>query len=148
MKFIEIMRSDEYKEILTTSFDMGDQLIFTDSFPPDYIDILRTLVGEETIYDNAFTSIKIAENAEFCFIFEDRHIGVFQDKYIISFDKGPASFDFIGDNISNWIDHFGPSSFDENEAFKIKCYQHFNTPISVFDPYSIEIEKEIYSLFK
>jgi hypothetical protein len=148
MKLIDIMRSNEYKKILTTSFDMGDQITFTDYFPPDYFEILRTLVDTDTIYDNAFTSIKIAQNAEFCFVLEDKYIGVFQNKYIISFNKGPAGFDFIGDNISNWIDHFWHSSVDDNVDFKLKCYQQFNTPITKYDEWDTSYVPLIEALFK
>lgn len=147
MKIIDIMRSEKYKNILIDFF--SDSIVFDDEFPNSYFDILKDLKIEETLDDDAFKAIKIAQHTEFCFVLDDRQVGIFQNQYIVAFNAGVAAFDFIGDTISNWIDYFGSSSdTSESDAFKLLCHQKFNTPITIYDKWDDSYIPLIEELFK
>jgi len=132
MKIYEIMNSIQYKKLLIDFFK--NDIVLINKFPDDYFDILKDLCQSEDINDESFKAIKIAEHTSFCFTLDDRQVGVFCDQYIVAFNAGISGFDFIGDNISNWLDYFG-SDIDtsESDAFKLLCCQKFKTPITTYD---------------
>lgn len=142
-----MMTSPEYKELLIYLF--GDDIVFIDDFTDGYLKILHELTQEETFEDDACKAIKIANNTKFCFVLDDREVGIFQDKYIVAFNAGVAGFDFIGDTLSNWIDYFGPNSNNsEGDSFKLLCHQKFNTPITMYDRWDNSCERIIKDLFE
>lgn len=147
MKIYEIMRSKQYKKILINFFQ--DDIKFINKFPSNYFDSLKDLCESNDLEDNAFKAIKIAQHTEFCFVLDDREVGVFCNKYIVAFNAGVAGFDFIGDNISNWLDYFGSESdTSESDSFKLLCHQEFNTPIIKYDRWDTSHFKLIESILK
>lgn len=147
MKPLKMMRSPEYKELLIYFF--GEDIVLIEEFPEDYLEMLNNLSQEKTIEDDAFIAIKIANNTKFCFVLDDRQVGIFHDQYIVAFNAGVAGFDFIGDSISNWIDYFGPSSNNsESDSFKLLCHKKFNTPITMYDRWDNSHESLIKNLFE
>lgn len=147
MKILQAMKSSEYKELLVYFF--GEDIVLIDNFPEYYLEELKKLSQSESLEDDAFKAIKIAQHTEFCFVLDDRQVGIFQNQYIVAFNAGVASFDFIGDTISNWIDYFGSSSdTSEADAFKLLCHQKFNTPITTYDKWDDSYIPLIEELFK
>jgi len=134
MRTIDIMRSELYKNLLLQSFDFGEKIIFNNIFPDDVLNDIQSLIASETIEDYAFKTLKIYDYVEFCIIFDDRYIGVFNNKYIICFDEHTLDFEFIGDTVSNWIEHFAKHSYEkEINNFKLKCHEQFNIPVTDYD---------------
>lgn len=149
LTIVDILKSDEYKKLLIQSFEYGKIIKFGDFFSKKNIKPLEKMIKSQDVNDRAYRIIKIYENVEFCMNINDKFIGVFNNKYIVLFDEGNLDFEFIGDTVSNWVQFAGSEIYKkEIKSFQLLCYQQFNTPITVFDPYNNDIEKEIYSLFK
>jgi len=146
---VDILKSDEYKKLLIKSFDYGNIIKFGNFFSKKNIKLLEKMIKSQNVNDRAYRIIKIYEYVEFCMNINNKFIGVFNNKYIVLFDEGNLDFEFIGDTVSNWVQFAGSEIYKkEIESFQLLCYQKFHTPITVFDPYNHDIEKEIYSLFK
>lgn len=145
---IDILKTKEYKELLTKSFDYGQFIKFGNFFLEKNLKLIKKKIKSKDHNDAAYNTIKIYENVEFCMSIDDKCIGVLNNKYIVLFDDGYLDFEFIGDTVSNWVRFEGSETYrTEIDAFQILCNQKFNTPITIFDPLNPNIEKEIKSLY-
>lgn len=145
MKIYETINSIQYKELLIDFFQ--NDIVLINKFSDDYLGELNDLCKSEDIYDELFKAIRIAEHTRFCFILDERQVGVFCDQYIVAFNAGISGFDFIGDNVSNWLDYFGSATdTSESDAFKLLCYQNFKTPITTYDRWDTSHLKLVESI--
>lgn len=135
-----IIKSNKYKETLSYCLKINENNLKL----PDYTDINQTLFklisydeNGSVIFDDRSLNYGILLKTEFIFYLDDLYIGVFDNKYFVSFNESDLSFDFIGDNESNWLEEAFGWSFRFSDIFMKECFKEFGIPIKKFNPYSI-----------
>ena len=131
-----IIKERKYNELLCSTFNipLDSTKIIPYNFKTDLFDMIDYDDNKKIIINDFSVNYGIYLKTDFIFYLDNLFIGIYDSKYIVSFDESDLSFSFVGDNESNWIENSYGWAKKYSLDFKKLCYEHFGIPINQFHP--------------
>lgn len=131
-----IIKEKKYNELLCSTFKipLNSTTLIPYNFKNDLFNIIDYDDNKKIIVNDFSINYGIYLKTEFIFYLDDLFIGIYDNKYVVSFDESELSFNFVGDNESNWMENSYGWAKSNSMKFKTLCHENFGTPINNFYP--------------
>lgn len=136
---IDILKDKNYTNLLIEIFDMASCFEICTKLPKNLEEEFLSFHSKDlknyNLLDAHFEVMETYKNISWLYIIDGIHIGVFKEKYMVSFNESELDFEFNGDSESNWIEHNFGWAVKDTPKFQEECFKRFGVPITTYDPY-------------